>query len=223
MRRTKVIFLIIFLISILLTTVGVEAVSSISLNSENVVKEGDNIVFEVEVNTNDTLIGGIQGKIQFDKNVLEYVSYEIEKNGWDVTGFNKETGIFLAEVKDIGDEESYIKNSDKLIKFTFKVKNNIEKDSTEVKVSDMVISGEGELENKEIIKNVNIELKKESQNITLDNNDENKLDESSKTEENDYLAEYPHTGLNFILFIIICGVIAGIIVLYKKNQKYKDI
>ncbi len=157
MKKITISIILIFLILVYCSSTFAANSAKITLNTKNSeAKQEDTICINLKVNGNGTGISGVQGKLNYDKNVLEYVSSKAILDGWFVSGYNPDTGIFLVEVSNMADTNSYIKDTKELVSFYFKVKKTAKLGDTTVKISELVASGASSLETKETTQNITI-------------------------------------------------------------------
>lgn len=114
------------------------------ISSKLVTKESYTIGSTVQITVNVTGISkgikGIQGNLTYDRDVLKYVSCSSDKANWDITQYNDDEGIFIAEIGEgyEKDESKYIKDqSTDLVTFTFNMKENADLGSSEVTLTDV--------------------------------------------------------------------------------------
>ena len=202
---------------------------------------GDTITVIVKTNGSSKGLTGLQGTFDYDKNQLEYESSQILKEGWFISGFNKDTGIFLLEVNDISDEESFIYNDSEVASFTFKVKDTAIADNTIINVNNIVTPGAEQLDNTQTSETIMINPEKTvnttitnttSTNSKTENNNansnksiSNKLSDSMSNTYvgNDGTNVMPYTGIDnvvgiAIIVILTLGFVTGI-----GYKKYRDI
>ena len=158
----------------------------VTLNAEDTVKKGDTVTVFVNINSTSSSITGLQGKLNYDSSILEYISSKSEKQGWFVSGFNESTGMFLVEISDVSNENAYIKNgSENVVSFTFRVKANTSASETLVEVSNIVLSGTNELEENYASKTIRIIVDTDSDTDTDTDPDSNpNIDGDSDTDSN---------------------------------------
>ena len=212
------------------------AASNVNINlvSNDSVKVGDEITITITGGGDGEGINGWQGKINYDSNVLEYVNKKSEKEGWSVTGYNQSTGIFLAEVINVLDNNTFEKNKENpILSFTFKVKDTTVSDTT-VTVSDIVASPTNlEVTNNSLSKKITIakdgnqsnngsdnynssNSSSSSNNANMPNNYANKQDGSTSQKP------LPDAGLNTVIMLVFTSVII-LIGSYIGYKKYEDI
>lgn len=167
----KKIFILLIIINLMIQIVSIRNVkaltndmSEVTINISNkYATGGDTITVTIGVKGTQKGVTGLQGTLNYDKSVLEYVSKSMLKDGWRCTGYNNDTGVFLAEISSTSDTNSYITGTESVISFEFKVKNNATEGTTEFKVSNLVTVN-GSLENRTVSEIITI--LSESENIT---------------------------------------------------------
>lgn len=112
----------------------------IKLSGPTQVKYGKEFELTISINGQSQGIKAVQMTIDYDKDILEYIDNECKKDGWYISGYSDETGIMLAEMNDITDEDSMITNDSKLVVFRFKVKDPVKSGNTKIKISDIIMS-----------------------------------------------------------------------------------
>ena len=219
--------------------VKVNAVGNAMMNIRmpNTAKSGESIKVTVSISNVTEGVSGIQGTLQYDTNVFEYVGNKVLKKGWSITGFNKNSGVFLGEVENIGDNSTYIKGNEDFAEFELKVKDSAPSGNTTVKISNIVLAGT-EIAEKEVKADINISGSSQSANIKVNNSttsveenknnngltiDKSKDGNSTTMKVNQSTKAMPDTGSNRIVPSIILILMIIIIILYKKCKKYKGI
>lgn len=84
---------------------------------------------------------GIQGTINYDKEIFKILDKSIKKEGWMISAFNEETGIFMLEItdQDFFDKELYIYNKEEIVEFVFEVNEEILKEKTDIEISNIKV------------------------------------------------------------------------------------
>ena len=138
LRRKSIIilFLIISIFVLLCSPVKAEEGYSFNVEVESINKEENILKVYLKVNTQSNLLG-IQGKVEYDKDVLELTEKKAMKEGWNITAFNDEDGNFLLEISDEAffDTSKQINGEDKIIERTYKIKSK--KSKTDISVKDI--------------------------------------------------------------------------------------
>ena len=237
-------FILIMGIINLLCPLNVEAVSGAKMNISmpSKAKTGETVKVVVSIANATSGIGGIQGKIEYDTNIFEYVGKKCVLNNWSVTGFNEATGIFLAEVDNVGDESTYITGNKDVIEFEFKVKNNVTLGNTDVSISDIVLAGADEY-NKETKASINISSDSNNNQSNINNTSNVNKSNKASIEKNKGTTtinsnttgntttinanksdkSIPETGSKSIIPMLIFFIIIFAVAIYKKCKKYKGI
>ena len=130
--------LIIMIFTLLSMSINVKAsTTNTTIVGEDECTKGDVITLEVKVQGTEKGLIGAQGKISYDKEVLEYKSCEIVASGWKHLTFNENTGIYLAEIETIGDEKAFVKTETAILRFKFQVKETT-KTNTTVSIDEII-------------------------------------------------------------------------------------
>ena len=243
-KITTIIIIAIIIITALTIKNYAVASTNVQLEVPTSGNSGDEITVIVKTNGSAEGLTGIQGTFNYDKDQLEYVSNTIIKDGWFVSGFNEETGIFLLEVYDITDESSFIYEETEVASFTFKVKDNATPENTVIGLEGIVAPGAEQVENTETNETVAINGGSSSNsNVTTIANQDNENQASgtyntqnstsnNQAQSNSISTTYvgkngetrmPDTGIKniitaFIMGIFLIGLVSGI-----GYRKYKDI
>ena len=219
-RLTTLLFLIIVAMS---TKVFAADTSSVTLNAPASVKKGDTVTVNVNITSADVASNGLQGTLKYDSNVLEFVKKVDVKSDWGFTAYNPSTGIFLIEVKQISNLDTYIKNSSANVgAFVFKVKKNTTASKTTVEVSDMVIGGSSKLQSKTATKTIKITENKSSDSST--DKDKKSDKKSSKTKDKTTAKKsIPHTGLDSTILVMSAAISIAAGCFYFGFRKYRGI
>ena len=128
--------------------------------------QGDKVTITIGVNGTKEGVAGLQGTLEYDKNVLEYEGKTMLYSGWRCTGYNNDTGIFLTEISSTTDKDSYITTQFPVISFTFKIKDNAKIGATQFIVSDIVTVNSNPKERK-ISTNIVVSNEKDNDNIKI--------------------------------------------------------
>lgn len=177
---TKLKMILVLILSVLVLFAGNVYASTPNVTitlDKSEVEIGD--TFEVTISASaEDAIDGLSSKIEYNENVLEKVSSElIDSDNWsDLDTFPN----LVATWKTIGTE----KTSADIYKITFKVKDNIEAQDIEIKLSDVILSHTGGQENLEdITKTITIKAKGNN-NPSDDGNNDNTGDNDNKDNDN---------------------------------------
>ena len=177
---TKLKMILVLILSVLVLFAGNVYASTPNVTiilDKSEVEIGD--TFEVTISASaEDAIDGLSSKIEYDENVLEKVSSElIDSYNWsDLDTFPN----LVATWKTIGTE----KTSADIYKITFKVKDNVEAQDIEIKLSDVILSHTGGQENLEdITKTITIKAKGNN-NPSDDGNNDNTGDNDNKDNDN---------------------------------------
>ena len=222
--------LLIMIVTVLSMSIYVKAsTTTTTLVGENESNIGDTITLEVKVQGTEEGIIGAQGKIAYDKDVLEYKSCEIVASGWKDLTFNENTGIYLAEIETIGDEKSFVKSETAILKFKFQVKETT-KTNTTVNINEIIYTDSGyqTIDSGNVSKTIKIV---EKDNDGNNNNNENNTNNNQTTNtkpgntNNQSVSDkvLPNSGMS--RNIIIVGIILSIVGIfsYIKYSRYKAI
>ena len=190
----KVLFVVIFMF-LLFNLDLVYAQGGYNLNMEARELEGkDEIIVEIKFNEASEKILGMQGKITYNKDDLELEEIKVENKAWNVTAFNKESGLFMLEINDeeFFNQDKYFGTGEKILDAIFKIK---KRENIEVKISEIKVVNSN-FETIDIEDN-NVKLEFENNNVFL---------------------------LKILLLIVVISFIAVvlIIILKKKNKKHKQ-
>ena len=161
---------ILTLLVVISTTVLAANSAKINISVPKEIKKGETIQAKLVIENASDGVSGIQGKLEYDASVLEYIDSKALLEGWFISGFNKDTGIFLIEPTNVGDTDKFITGTKNVIEISFKVKEDSNEEETEIKISNIVLSGANS-ENKEISKT--IKITNENDNSDNNNNDNN--------------------------------------------------
>ena len=177
---TKLKMILVLILSVLVLFAGNVYASTPNVTitlDKSEVEIGD--TFEVTISASaEDAIDGLSSKIEYNENVLEKVSSElIDSDNWsDLDTFPN----LVATWKTIGTE----KTSADIYKITFKVKDNVEAQDIEIKLSDVILSHTGGQENLEdITKTITIKAKGNN-NPSDDGNNDNTGDNDNKDNDN---------------------------------------
>lgn len=239
--------LIIMILALLSMSINVKAsTTNTTIVGEDECTKGDVITLEVKVQGTEKGLIGAQGKISYDNEVLEYKSCEIIASGWKNLTFNQNTGIYLAEIETIGDEEAFVKTETSILRFKFQVKETT-KTNTTVSIDDIIytdseyqtIDSGNVSKTIKIIQESNNQDENDDDNNTNNNNnvntngntDSNNINNNQTTNtkpgntNNQTVSDkvLPHSGIsrNILIVVIILGIVG--IFCYMKYSKYKEI
>lgn len=242
MKRKFIVGIISFVL-VLFSALNVHAVNNTVYL--NVVKNTDNtVVATLTVDVLDKGLDALSGKINYDKEKLEFVKIETGNEKWNKPSYNNENGKFTLLIN-----SETITEKNEAIVITFKVKENVTGDVT-ISIVDLVgatsedkkINWDGltatvkvDGNNNEQNGNNNNEGNNENNdsnngNIENNNNDsENDINNTdkkpSKNEENLAPGKLPQTGNNLFMYIINMAVfliVAILIVLYIRSKINKE-
>lgn len=185
----KKIYLIItiVLLTIILFTGNIYAQSNlVSLNiSKTEVNQKDTFTITISANSsNNAAIDGLSAIVEYDKNILEMVSSDLvdSKNWSNLDTFPNLAAIWIPSTSETVSADIYI--------ITFKVKEGITSENTEIKLKDIVLStSDNEISVDDIAKTIKInktDINKDDGNNADDNNknDENNNDSNKEDENN---------------------------------------
>ena len=235
-KITTIIIIAIIIITALTIKNYAVASTNVQLEVPTSGNSGEEITVIVKTNGSAEGLTGIQGTFNYDKNQLEYVSNTTLKDGWFVSGFNEDTGIFLLEVYDITETE--------VASFTFKVKDNATPENAVIGLEDIVTPGAEQVENTETNETIAINGgSSNNSNVTTISNQDNEIQASgtyntqnstsnNQAQSNSISTTYvgkngetrmPDTGIKniitaFIIGIFLIGLVSGI-----GYRKYRDI
>ena len=145
-KLIKKIIIFTIIINIIIQIISIKKVEAIeasdlaevTLTTSGGITQGETVTITIGVNGTTKGVAGLQGTLEYDKDILEYVEKTMLYDGWRCTGYNNDTGIFLAEISNTSDKNSYITTSTPVISFTFKIKENAKIGVTEFGVSNLV-------------------------------------------------------------------------------------
>ncbi len=167
MKKIKIL-IVLSIISIIIQTQVLA--SSFELDAEtdnNMIKKGEKFSIYLEITNiqSTTGINAIQGNIEYDHNILEFVRVE-NLNNWTINYNDNNNGKFLAILLSKGEKENR-----KVGKLFFKLKQNVKDNTTSIKIKNLKSSDSSEIicaADKEIIINLedmqNLEQKERTSN-----------------------------------------------------------
>lgn len=228
------------IISMLIVAISISVCSSVkaattttTIGGDNEASVGNTVTMTVRVQGTEEGLIGAQGKIEYDKDVLEYESCSVVASGWKDLTFNENTGIYIAEIETIGDESAYVKSETAILEFKFKVKDTSEKNTT-INISDIVYTDAEyqTIDSTEVSKTINITSGNSGNNNDKNNSGNENNNGSGNVVNNQQSGnintgtsnkKLPYAGTTWSFAII--GVIIAIIgiVCYIKYSKYKGI
>lgn len=248
MKKSILMIFVIVLIGIMLGSTVLAAEPTITLNGNAEEKAGEKGEITVRVNSQDTVVGVVSGKIRATANLDEIKC--TPKNGWNIT-YNDTTGEFnIYKAEGTKDEEIftieyYVKDNAKgtatitlsnlevtTMDYETKEIADLKKDITITSKTeqgtendtDKVENNVGNVENNVIIDN-SIKL----DNVVVDNStNQNKIDiknNNTSTKDNTMSNNIiPRTGAKAIILPVIClGIVVLAIATYIGYRKYRDI
>lgn len=245
MKKIRKIFMAIFLITVILaSTINISnatdygATMKLTSNATTT-KVGNTVTFTLSLlsTTNVDGVATVHAKINYDKEVLEYVSCEAV-NSWSAPVYNQENQEFVTERADV------MKPTGDIIKITFKVISEPSSSTTTVSITNFdVADTENEITVKECSAELTIEKKQTENNKpsqddnettqkpSEDNNSnsntnviDNDANMNNKNDNTTQTGKIPQTGEEIIIpiTISIVAIIACIfIVKYKKLKEIK--
>ena len=148
----KSIILVTLVICSVFTVVLAAERTTAEISAPNEVRVGNTLTVKIPVTGSGDGVNGLQGTLNYDRNVLELINQDTSVDGWYLSGYNDNTGIFLAEVRNVSDKDSFITDKKDLVTFEFRVKDDTEAATTEVSVKDIIASGSASIENTEVSK-----------------------------------------------------------------------
>ena len=191
---------IIILFCVLILATKACYANEITLKTGEELKENSNINIKIAINLGEIEenIHFLQGKLEYDTNIFEKVKPEdIELlNGWHDLVFNAENGTFVIE----GIEASKNDLQD-IMNIKMKTKNNIEKNTTTIKLKNIKELGESQIE-KEL----------EETTIVI----------SKPTKDNLANRIIPFTGAGYIITYGIIIIISVIVIILIKKKKQTE-
>ena len=255
MRKVKLSIILILIVCSMASLVMAADIAKVDITAPNEVAVGKTISVSIPVTGIDEGVNGLQGTLKYDSNVLELIDGKpnTTANGWMISGYNEETGIFLVEPQDVSDKSIYITDTTDLVTFEFKVKDDAELGETEVNIKNLVASGVPSLESTEISKKLNVvgaSVNNTVANVTVTNNTVNNTTNTanntnnnktsggstSNTSKNNTAAattqntadntankKIPYAGEESIIFKASIGFIVIAVIFYLKYKKYEDI
>jgi hypothetical protein len=96
---------------------------SINIANTEAINENDELKVTIKMEEVKNSILGVQGTLEYDKDILEITEINTLKDSWMIT-FNEENGTFLLEISDDSfyDENEYIHDNEDFLEIKFKVK-----------------------------------------------------------------------------------------------------
>lgn len=177
--------LIIMIFTLLSMSINVKAsTTNTTIVGEDECTKGDVITLEVKVQGTEKGLIGAQGKISYDKEVLEYKSCEIVALGWKHLTFNENTGIYLAEIETIGDEKAFVKTETAILRFKFQVKETT-KTNTTVSIDEIIYTDSEyqTIDSGNVSKTIKI-VEKDNDGNNNNNDNENNTNNNGNTNNN---------------------------------------
>ena len=242
MKKISIMITITIMLIVIHTFIYAASEISIGLSVMEKVKRGETVKITVSAsNISNGNMSGLQGKIEYDTSIFEYVSNNILASGWFVSGFNKENGTFLAEIADLTNQDAYINQNKDILEITLKVKENAALKNVDVSLSNIVVSGENITSNKSITKTTQIientsdddekedDKKDDKKDEKEDDKKDDKKDDSKDSskdepkEEQKQPQKLPYTGSGISAFAGALAIISVMSFFYLKYQKYKGI
>ena len=176
MKRIFIISFILIVILIMFATISnATDIANITLSTVDTANKGDNINVAIVVKGTQAGVQGIQGTLNYDSNILEYVSNSTEKEGWKITGYNNTTGIFLAEITNVTDSGCFVYNTEKVVSFNFKVKDTTSLKETKINLSNVIAVGANNIESVEDNKTITIKEKTNNSDNYMNNDSDKNL------------------------------------------------
>lgn len=198
MRIKKI--LILFYLFVLLSTSCYA--NEITLKTSEELKENSNVNIKITINLGELEenVYFLQGQLEYDTSIFEKVGSEDIKllNGWHDLVFNPENGMFVVEGLDTVES-----NLQDIMNVKMKTKDNIQNNTTTIKLKNIKEVGESQIEN-------------ELEDVTLTI--------SKPPIENFANSILPFAGSNSIItygLLIIIGAIVVIFIRNKRNHKTK--
>ena len=215
-KITIVIFMLVFIIFF---STSVHAQESSEVKFEVIEKE-ETIQVIIKTSGSKEGVKGIQGTIQYDQDTLEYVDKKALADNWMVSGFNAETGIFLLELDDITDENTYIYEEKQVAEFDFRLKDKSLTGDTKIAISNITVSGANTLVTQEVVRK--IEIKEGSIENVVEETSANKTESVVSYEERTSPNRIPQTGKKEMKGIIGISMAVSIF-FYRKYKRYQEI
>lgn len=161
--------------------------ANITINlSKYSLQKGDTFVATIGIIGTSQGVSGLQGTWNYNRDIFECIERNVLFEKWRLTGWNKDSGVFLMEIIDFQDSNSYVKDEKSIISFTFKVKEDANISDEEIEetltISNLVVAGGVELEENTISKNVKITL---DSNVQPDPDDPSNEDEPNTPPNNE--------------------------------------
>lgn len=244
MKKIRKIFMAIFLITVILaSTINISnatdygATMKLTSNATSA-KVGDTVTFTLSLQstTNVDGVATVHAKINYDKDILEYVSCEAV-NSWSVPVYNPENQEFVTERADV------MESTGDIIKITFKVISEPSSLTTSVSITNFdVADTENEITVKECSKELTIEkMQTEDDKPNLDDNDstqkpnednnsnsntnaiDNDANMNNKNDNTTQTGKIPQTGEEIIIPITIAILAVCAFIFIVKYKKLKEI
>ena len=170
MKRRFIVGIISFVL-VLFSALNVHAVNNTVYL--NVVKNTDNtVVATLTVDVLDKGLDALSGKINYDKEILEFVNIETGNEKWNKPSYNNENGKFTLLIN-----SETITEKNEAIVITFKVKENVTGDVT-ISIVDLVGATSED-------KKINWDGLTATVNVDGDNNEQNGNNNEGNNENND--------------------------------------
>lgn len=138
MKSRKIFLLLVLFIFVMFNLQCVHAQSNYKINMEyKDVEESNEIIVDISLKEAQEKILGMQGKIEYDSNLLELDKINVNSDAWNVTAFNKENGEFMIEISDdsFNDESKFMGSGNKILDAVFKIK---KRSNTQIKISEVM-------------------------------------------------------------------------------------
>lgn len=233
MNVKKILVTIVGIILLILIATSAQATSSLKANlicSTNELKKLEEVIVTIQFEQYQEIQKGInayKATLRYDKEIFEEVlqdNFECQNN-WEKLKYNKQTGEFVA-IKKTG---SIVQ--EEVVKIKLKVKENINKNYTEITIKEIVAS-EG-IEDI-IIDEQKIELKVQDgmqkpddnnePNLPINPDNENKPTNPPNSNDNGTTTPIPKTGGNEIVLVLVVSLAETLLLIaYNRKKKAKTI
>ena len=137
MKTKKILFLLVGVLMLLSSLYGVYAGNGYSVNVvSTITEEKDEVKIGLNIDEATLKIVGMQGTIEYNKDILELKEVNTKKDNYNVTALNKENGTFMVEINDemFYEESAYLQSGDEIVEAIFDVK---DQKNTDIKISEI--------------------------------------------------------------------------------------
>ena len=222
MKKIKIILSILILNICICTCVNATSFNLVSDKEKIEVSAGDTAEFNIsleDIDMNSKGINVVEGYIKYDEEIIEKLEI-INQNGWKMTYNNDKNSNLYGKFLSLKDSDGTVKN-EIIAKIKVKIKDNISKESGEIKIQEITSNdGENLVNIGDKVINLIVRGPKQEDNKTNENLD-NDNKQNKENEGNEQLKESVKTGDNVLPIMtgIIMLVIAANIFLKDKRKR----